>query len=347
MYYKISLDIILRSLIALITSFLICYIIFPIIIKILISYKVNQVVRNDGPKTHIIKNSTPTIGGIIILISVFISTILWARIDNKFIILLLSGTLYFGCLGLYDDYLKLKSHNSKGLNVKTKFLAQIFFACFISFYLFIFPVNKEFSTIVLIPFFKNYLIQLSYLYYMLLLIIIIGSSNAVNLTDGLDGLAVGNVTIIACIFSIIAYLTGTFHFAQLLHIIYIPQIREISVFLLSIVGASLGFLWYNSYPAEIFMGDTGSLFLGGVIGMTALFIKQELLLIILGGVFVVETMSVMLQVFCYKKLGRRIFKMAPLHHHFELQGVHEIKITIRFWILGIICAILSLISIFI
>jgi phospho-N-acetylmuramoyl-pentapeptide-transferase len=271
---------------------------------------------------------------------------MWANLSNLFIIWLFIGTIYFGCLGFYDDYLKFKKNNSKGISVKNKILVQIIFSSIFSFYLFCFPVNKYFTTLVIIPFFKNYIVHFSFLYYILTIIIIVGSSNAVNLTDGLDGLAIGNVIIVACTFVIITYCSGIFELAKTLHIIYIAQCQEISIYLLSIVGAGLGFLWYNSYPAEIFMGDTGSLFLGGILGMISLFLKQELLLIILGGVFVIESISVILQVYYYKYTGgNRIFKMAPLHHHFELLGLHETKITIRFWIIGIILSMLSLISI--
>jgi phospho-N-acetylmuramoyl-pentapeptide-transferase len=311
------------------------------------NYQVKQIIRHDGPNTHIIKNTTPTIGGLVIVISVVISTMLWAKLNNKFIIWFLIGTLYFGGLGFYDDYLKFKRKNSKGLVAKQKILLQIAFAIALSCYLFFFPVNKYFATLVMIPFVKNSFVQLYFLYYILIIVIIVGSSNAVNLTDGLDGLAIGNVIIVACTFAIITYFSDICNITKFLHIIYIEQCQEMSIYLLSIVGAGLGFLWYNAYPAEIFMGDTGSLVLGGVLGMTSVFLKQEFLLIIVGGVFVIESISVILQVVFYKiSGGNRIFKMAPLHHHFELLGLHEIKITIRFWIIGIILAILALILVY-
>ncbi|MDR0915441.1 MAG: phospho-N-acetylmuramoyl-pentapeptide-transferase [Endomicrobium sp.] len=346
LYSVLSFNIILKSLSALVISFVICYTLFPLIIKTFRNYKVKQIIRHDGPSTHIMKKTTPTIGGIVIIISVIISTVLLADLNNKFIIWFLIGTIYFGCLGFFDDYLKYKRNSSKGISAKHKMLIQIVFASCVACYLFFFPVNLYFATLVVIPFFNNLFIQLSFLYYILAIIIIVGSSNAVNLTDGLDGLAIGNVIIVAFTFSIITYCSGIFDITKVLHIVYISQCQEISIYLMSIVGAGLGFLWYNSYPAEIFMGDTGSLFLGGVLGMTSLFLKQELLLVIVGGVFVIEAISVLLQVYFYKQTcGKRIFKMAPLHHHFELLGLNETKITIRFWIIGIILAVFSLISI--
>jgi phospho-N-acetylmuramoyl-pentapeptide-transferase len=329
---------------AILTSLLICFIAGAYIIRWLTKFKINQIVRTDGPTTHIIKNGTPTMGGLIILLSVLASTLLWAKLDNRFIIWLLIGTFWLAFLGFCDDYLKLKKRNSKGLSAKNKLLGQTIFAATIAVYLRFFPPNLEFATLVNIPFLKNFFINFSFLYILFVIVIVVGSSNAVNLTDGLDGLAIGNITIVAFTLALFAYFAGHFQIANYLKIVNISGAGEISVFLFAVVGAGLGFLWYNSHPAEIFMGDTGSLFLGGVLGITAVFIKQEFILVLLGGVFVAEALSVLVQVFYYRKTKKRVFKMAPIHHHFEMLGVSESKVSIRFWIVGIILAILSIAS---
>ena len=329
---------------AVLTSLLICFIIGPYIIGKLRKFKIKQVVRSDGPKTHLVKNGTPTMGGLIILLSVITSTLLWTKLDNRFIIWLLTGTVWLGFLGFCDDYLKLKKENSDGLSAKAKLFGQIIFATSLVAYLSFFPSNPDFATLVNVPFLKNFFINFSFLYTVFAIIIVVGSSNAVNLTDGLDGLAIGNITIVAFTLALFAYFSGHFQIANYLKIIHVSGAGEISVFLFAVVGTGLGFLWYNSHPAEIFMGDTGSLFLGGVLGMTSVFIKQELILVLLGGVFVVEALSVLMQVFYYKRTKKRILKMAPIHHHFELLGLSEAKVTMRFWIVGIILAILSFAS---
>jgi phospho-N-acetylmuramoyl-pentapeptide-transferase len=329
---------------AILTSLLICFIVAPYIIKELTNFKIKQIVRNTGPITHLTKSDTPTMGGLIILLSVIVSTLLWVKLQNRFIIWLLIGALWFGFLGFCDDYLKLKKKNSKGLSAREKFLGQVVFATFLAIYLVFFPSNPKFATLINVPFFKNFFINLSFLYAMLVIVIIVGSSNAVNLTDGLDGLAIGNISIVAFTLALFAYFAGHFQIANYLKIINVSGAGEISIFLFAVLGAGLGFLWYNSYPAEVFMGDTGSLFLGGVLGMSSVFIKQELILVLLGGVFVIEALSVLMQIFYYKSTKKRIFKMAPIHHHFEILGLSEIKVTIRFWIIGIILAILSVAS---
>jgi phospho-N-acetylmuramoyl-pentapeptide-transferase len=329
---------------AILTSLLFCFIFGPYIIKKLSKFKIKQIIRSSGPVTHLGKSGTPTMGGLIIILSVITSTFLWARIDNRFIIWLLISSVWLGFLGFCDDYLKFKKENSKGLSVKGKFFGQIIFAIVIAIYLNFFPSNLEFSTLVNIPFLKSFFIDFSFLYTIFVIIIIVGSSNAVNLTDGLDGLAIGSIVIVAFTLALFAYFAGHFQIANYLKIINVSGSGEISIFLFTIVGAGLGFLWYNSHPAEIFMGDTGSLFLGGILGIVSIFIKQELILIILGGVFIAEALSVIIQIYYYKKTNKRIFKMAPLHHHFEMLGFSETKITIRFWIIGIILAIFSFAS---
>ncbi|MDR2676459.1 MAG: phospho-N-acetylmuramoyl-pentapeptide-transferase [Endomicrobium sp.] len=321
-----------------------CFIACPYIINKLSSFKVKQIIRSDGPVMHLNKNKTPTMGGFIIMLSVLISSIVWTKINNRFIIWLLVGSLWFSFLGFYDDYLKLKKKNSKGLSVKKKLFGQIIFSAVFAIYLFFFPQNYEFATLVNVPFLKSCFLNFYFLYTIFVVIIIVGSSNAVNLTDGLDGLAIGNIIIVAFSLALFAYFSGHLNIANYLKIINVSGSGEISIFLFAIVGAGLGFLWYNSHPAEVFMGDTGSLFLGGVLGMAAILIKQEFILAILGGVFIVEAFSVAIQLYYYRKTKKRIFKMAPLHHHFEILGISETKVTIRFWIASIVLAILSFAS---
>ncbi|MDR1511579.1 MAG: phospho-N-acetylmuramoyl-pentapeptide-transferase [Endomicrobium sp.] len=342
--FKIFQYITFRSGGAVLTSFLICLISGPHIINKLSNFKIKQVIRTDGPRIHFKKNDTPTMGGILIFLSVIISTLLWARLDNRFIIWLLIGTAWFVFLGFYDDYLKIKKKNPKGLSKKEKLFGQVFFSVLLATYLNFFPPNSEFTTLVNVPFFKKNFINLHFLYTFLVIIIVVGSSNAVNLTDGLDGLAVGNIIIAAFTLALFAYFAGHSHIANYLKIINVTGAGEISIFLFAVVGSCLGFLWYNSHPAEIFMGDTGSLFLGGILGITSVFIKQEIILAFVGGVFFIEVLSVFIQIFYYKRTKKRIFKMAPIHHHFEMLGIPETKVTIRFWITGIILAIFSFAS---
>jgi phospho-N-acetylmuramoyl-pentapeptide-transferase len=326
------------------TSLLICFLFGPPIIRKLKELKVGQTVRTDGPSTHHCKNGTPTMGGLIIILSIVVSCLLWARFDNRFIIWFLCGVLWFGFLGFLDDYLKLTKKNSKGLSAVGKLFGQTIFAASLAAYLSVFPSNPEFATLVDIPYLKDFFVNLSFFYIVFVIVVIVGSSNAVNLTDGLDGLAIGNIAVAAFTLALFAYFAGHFQIANYLKIIPVQGAGEITVFLFAVLGAGLGFLWYNAHPAEVFMGDTGSLSLGSILGMTAVFIKQELILVILGGVFVAEAMSVLMQVFYYKRTKKRIFKMAPLHHHYEMLGISETKVTIRFWIVGIILAILSFTS---
>ena len=329
---------------AILTSLIITFLIAPAIIRNLKKYKIGQVVRDDGPKTHQIKAGTTTMGGIIILLSLLVSTVLWARLDNHFILWLIAATIYFGMIGFFDDYLKLVKKNPKGLSAKKKLLFQSIFAIGVIAYLYFYPTNEQFATSLNIPYLKTTFIELSFLYFVLIFLVIVGSSNAVNLTDGLDGLATGNIIIAAVTLAIFSYLIGHSHISSYLKVPYVAGAGEISVFLMALFGSGLGFLWYNSYPAEIFMGDTGSLCLGGLLGLTAVFIKQELILFILGGIFVAEALSVMIQVSVFKRTQKRVFRMAPLHHHFELGGLAETKVTIRFWIIGIVLAIISIAS---
>lgn len=326
-----------RSVMAVITSLIISYFIAPPLIRFLRNKKAGQPIRQDGPNTHQSKTGTPTMGGIIMIFSVFLSTLLWARLDNLLVWICVFSMLGFGFIGFLDDYLKLIKKNPKGLSGKYKIIGQLVISLLVIFVLyFLIP------TTLYVPFFAEPVLDLGIFFIPFGLLVLIGSSNAVNLTDGLDGLAIGLSLLVAATFAVFAYLTGHKIIAEYLKIPFIPTSSEITVFLSTLGGAGLGFLWYNSHPAEIFMGDTGSLFLGGTLGTCAVILKKEILLLIVGGIFVVEALSVILQVFYYKKTGKRIFKMAPLHHHFELTGWHENKVIIRFWIIGLILALFGL-----
>ena len=331
-----------RSVGALITALLVSYLISVPIIKKLKKYKINQQIRDDGPKTHFDKRGTPTMGGIIIILSILISSILWARLDNRFIIICLISVVFLGAIGFCDDYLKLVKKNPKGLSGKKKLFFQFLLGLGIAIYLYFNPSNSAYTTAVDVPFMKNCFVNFGILYILFGAVVIVGASNAVNLTDGLDGLAIGLIMLSALSYMVFAYLAGHIKFSSYLGIISVTGSGELVVFLSALVGAGLGFLWYNSYPAEVFMGDTGSLCLGGIIGIISVLVKQELLLVVVGGVFVVEALSVILQVFSFRFRGKRIFKMAPIHHHFELCGWPETKVVIRFWIIGIILVLVAL-----
>ncbi|MBN1823176.1 MAG: phospho-N-acetylmuramoyl-pentapeptide-transferase [Endomicrobiales bacterium] len=329
---------------AILTSLVFSFIVGPYLIDYLKKLKIGQTIRTDGPQAHLAKSGTPTMGGLMILVSMVISTLLWARLDNRFIIVALVCTVWLGLIGFWDDYLKLVKKNPKGLNPQAKMAGQMLLAIGVATYLWMFPPNPEFISKVNIPYLKSTFIELSFLYILLVIVIIVGSSNAVNLTDGLDGLAIGNLSIAAITLSLFAYFAGHMKIAQYLRVVPVPGAGELTVFLGAMLGAGLGFLWFNSYPAQVFMGDTGSLFLGGALGVTAIFIKQELILVVIGGVFVAEALSVIIQVYSFRRFGRRVFKMAPLHHHFELCNLSETKVTVRFWIIGIILSLVALAS---
>jgi len=330
---------------AVITSFLLSLIFGPYIIKELRAYKIGQIQRTDGPKTHLAKNGTTTMGGIIIFLTMLVSTLLWARMDNRFVLLLLFTTVVLTFTGWFDDYIKLVKKNPNGAPSSFKFSLQIFTALVVAVYLAVNPPNPNYAYTLLIPYTKEVFIGLGALYSALVMLVIIGSSNAVNLTDGMDGLATGCIVFTALTFAAISYCSGNAGIASYFKIIYVEGAGEITVFLSSMIGACLGFLWFNAHPAEVFMGDTSSLFLGGTIGVAAVCTKQELLLPIAGGIFVVETLSVILQMASYKfRNKKRIFLMAPLHHHFELKGIPEEQLTVRFWIIGIMLMLLALSS---
>lgn len=324
-----------------ITAFVLSLILGPVVIKKLAILNIGEKVhRPDAPSLypyHQHKEGTPTMGGILIIGTVAISTLLWANLSNRFILLCLLGTIWLGLIGFADDYIKLK-WRSKGLRAATKLLGQFAIGLFIGIILYMDP---EFQNTVSLPFFKNLILNLGVFYILFVILVIIASSNAVNITDGLDGLAIGCIIIIAITYGVMSYITGHINFSQYLNVFFHPQAGELLVFCSAILGGGLGFLWFNSHPATIFMGDTGSLALGGAIGMISIFIKKEILLVLVGGIFVWETITVLLQILFFKWKGKRIFLMAPVHHHFQLKGWAESKITVRFWIIAIILSLLA------
>ncbi len=329
-----------RAAYAAVTALFISFLLGPGLIRFLRRKKAGQEIRSDGPRSHLSKSGTPTMGGVLIIISVLLSVFLWQDLSNRYTWIVLGSLTAYGLIGFLDDYLKVFRKNPQGLKAWTKFTLQMTVS--LVFVLIIYATRHEYTTLLYIPFFKNPVADLSWAYIPIAVIYLTGTSNMVNLTDGLDGLAIGLVIFIVLAFSLLAYLTGRADYAAYLQIPYIIGSGELTVPCFALVGASIGFLWFNAHPAEIFMGDTGSIALGGVIGVVSLLLKKEVLLVIIGGVFVLEMLSVVIQVVSYKLTSKRVFKMAPLHHHFELKGWDESKVVIRFWILGGLFAILSL-----
>ncbi len=332
-----------RSAGAFLSALIIAWTIGPGMIRWLRSKKA-QGLRQDTPATHQAKSGTPAMGGLIIFLAFGISSLLWARVHDRFVLLFFAVCAVLAFIGFADDYLKTVARRKDGLSPSLKMGAQLFLAFGVAAYLYMDPPNMTFSTQVIIPYSKQWILNLGALYVPFAMMVLVGASNAVNLADGLDGLACGTVVISALTYSLLAYLAGNMRFAEYLRIIPVPGAGELMVVLAALIGACLGFLWFNAHPAEVFMGDTGSLFLGGAIGLAALIVKQELLLIIVGGIFVAEALSVLMQVYAFRMHKRRIFKMAPLHHHFEMLGWPESKVTIRFWILAIVLALAALAS---
>lgn len=330
-----------RTSLAAMTALVVTFIIAPCIIRWLQRISMTQQIRDDGPKTHYSKAGTPTMGGIIIILSITISVLMWGNFKNVYIWIMMVSLLGFGFVGFLDDYLKAVKKNPKGLKPCYKFGFQLVLAFAIGIFLYANP-KDPYNTILSIPFFKKWLFDLGYFYIPFSVFVIVGSSNAVNLTDGIDGLAIGLVAIAVFANVALVYVSGHAQFARYLQVLYLPGIGELTVFCGAMLGASLGFLWYNSHPAEVFMGDVGSLSLGGALGTLAVITKHEIVLAVVGGIFVIETISVVMQVASFKLTGRRIFKMAPIHHHFELKGWPEPKVIVRFWIAGIILALFSL-----
>ena len=332
-----------RAALATITAFVITIILAPWVIGILKKASCTQYVRIDGPKTHLNKTGTPTMGGLLIIFSVVMSVAMWADMSNKYILIMLAAIVGFGLIGLADDYLKAIKRDSKGLRGWYKFGAQIILALAIGILFYYDQTDLNFSMLS-IPFFKRWMIDLGWFYIPFAILVIVGSSNAVNLTDGIDGLAIGLVAIACLANGALVYISGHAGFSKYLHVLFLPGTGELTVFCGAMFGASLGFLWFNSYPAEVFMGDVGALGIGGALGTLAVITKHEIVLAVVGGIFVMETISVIIQVLSFKLTGKRVFKMAPIHHHFEEKGWHESKVIVRFWIVGIILALLSLAS---
>lgn len=322
------------------TAFMICFVLGPFVIRKLAAMQIGQVIQTDGPQTHLGKQGTPTMGGILILFSVFMATVLWGSLSNHYVAILLLTLLLFGAIGFVDDYLMQVKKRNMGFTAKGKFSIQVVCGLVISLLIFLSP---DFHTTLTIPFFKDFSPDLGIWYIPFACLVIVGTSNAVNLTDGLDGLAIGPYIVASVTYMFFAYVAGHTQFAQYLHVRHIMSAGELSVVCGILAGAGLGFLWFNAHPAQIFMGDSGSIPLGAILGTIAVVVKQEILLLIVGGLFVIEALSVIIQVGYFKiTKGKRIFRMAPLHHHFELKGWHESKVIVRFWIISITLALISL-----
>jgi len=328
-----------RTIYAMITALIVCFVLGPWIIRKLESLQARQVIRTDGPESHLQKEGTPTMGGVMILAAVVIPTLLWADLTNHYVWVVMFITIGYGLIGFVDDYKKVVEKSPKGLSARQKMFWQVMLAAAVGVFLFIKP---GFSEQLFFPFFKRFHPDLWIWFIPFVTLVIVGASNAVNLTDGLDGLAIGPVTINAATYMLFAYVAGHATLSAYLQIPRVVGAGELAIVCGAMVGAGLGFLWFNSYPAEVFMGDVGSLSLGGTLGTIAVLTKQEILLVIVGGVFVVEALSVIFQVGSYKFRGKRIFRMAPIHHHFELKGVAEPKIIVRFWIITIILALVAI-----
>ncbi len=326
---------------AFLTALLLGLLLGPVLIRKLEALKARQVIRDDGPRSHLQKAGTPTMGGVLILLAVLASTLLWAQLNNHFVWLALLTTLAMGAVGFVDDYLKLSRANSVGLRPRQKLLWQVLIGLLVGGYIYLFP-SDMFTTRLAIPFVKRWMPELGVLYIAFAMFVIVGTSNAVNLTDGLDGLAIVPTLMAAATLTLLAYTAGHAAIARYLQVIFVKGASELPVFGAAVVGASLAFLWWNAHPAQVFMGDTGSLALGAALAIVALVTKNELILVVAGGCFVVEALSVIIQVFWYKRTGRRIFRMAPIHHHYELNGLPEPKIIVRFWIVSFVLQVIAL-----
>lgn len=342
-FFNVFRYITVRTALAGITAFLICLIFGPWVIKMLNKYQIGEEISPDGPASHLEKRGTPSMGGILIIGATIIPAFLWGDLSNTYVRLAMSTMLLFGLLGFWDDFLKIKRTKSKGLIIRHKLFFQIGISAAIGFILIYLGFTGEFSLHLSLPFFKKWFPYFGWFYLPWIMLILVGSSNSVNLADGLDGLAIGLTLISSSAFIVLCYVVGRADWSEFLNIVRVPAAAELTVFAGAMAGACLGFLWFNCHPAQIFMGDAGALSLGGTIGIIAILIKQEFLLFMVAGVFILEAISVLLQVSYFKLTGgKRIFKMAPLHHHFELIGWSEEKIVIRFWIAGIVFALFSL-----
>lgn len=331
----------LRAILGVITALTISLLVGPVMIRRLSFHQIGQAVRDDGPQSHLSKKGTPTMGGALILVAIMISTLLWGDLSNRYVWVVIGVTFIFGAVGWVDDYRKVVEKNSRGLPGRWKYFWQSiggFTAAAFLFYTATVPAETE----LIVPFFKDVGIQLGMFYIIFAYFVIVGTSNAVNLTDGLDGLAILPTVLVGAALGIFAYLSGHTVFSSYLNIPYLPGAGELVVFCGAIVGAGLGFLWFNTYPAQVFMGDVGALALGAALGVVAVIVRQEFVLFIMGGVFVMETVSVILQVASFKLTGKRIFRMAPIHHHFELKGWPEPRVIVRFWIITVILVLIGL-----
>ena len=329
----------LRAILSIITALLISLILGPLIIRKFSTNNLSENIREDGPKSHKSKAGTPTMGGLLILSSVILSSVIWSDLQNKYILYLIFTTLMFAVIGFLDDYAKLKKN--KGISAKKKLLYQIFAAGIISITMFSL-IETQAEQQLIIPFFKDAVFNLGIFFIPLTMLVIISSSNAVNLTDGLDGLAIMPIVLVSGAFGIFAYLSGNINFSEYLLIPYINNAGEITIFIAAVIGSGLGFLWFNTYPAQVFMGDVGALSLGAAVGLMAVIVRQEIILIIMGGIFVIEALSVIIQVLSFKYRKKRVFLMAPFHHHFEQKGWAEPKVVVRFWIISFILVLVGL-----
>ena len=330
-----------RAIMSVLTALVLSLVFGPMMIRKLSQYNIGQTVRDDGPSTHFSKVGTPTMGGALILFAVVVSTLLWMDLSNRYLWVTLFVTISFGCIGWYDDYQKLVNKDPRGMGSKLKFLSQSAAGFVAAYWLYASstsPAELQF----IVPLFKNVAFNLGWLFIPLAWFVIVGTSNAVNLTDGLDGLAILPVVMVAGGLGVFSYMSGNTNFSEYLNVPYLVGSGEMIIFCAALVGAGLGFLWFNAYPAQVFMGDIGALSLGAALGVLAVIVRQEIVLVIMGGLFVVETLSVIIQVASFKLVGRRVFKMAPLHHHFELKGWPEPRVIVRFWIISFILVIIGL-----
>ena len=333
----------LRAILGTITALVLSLVIGPYMIRKLSGYNIGQNIRDDGPQSHLSKAGTPTMGGALILIAIAISTLLWSDLSSSKVWVVLAVTLSFGLIGGIDDYKKLVYGNSKGLSARVKYFWQTLFGLLAAYFIFV-NAKTPVETTLIIPFLKDVLIPLGWGFVIFAYLVIVGSSNAVNLTDGLDGLAIMPTVMVAGALGVFSYLTGHLNFSSYLGIPYVAGVGELTIFCGALVGAGLGFLWFNTYPAQVFMGDVGALALGAALGVVAIYVRQELVLVIMGGIFVMETVSVILQVASFKLTGKRIFRMAPIHHHFELKGWPEPRVIVRFWIITVVLVLIGLAS---
>ncbi len=335
-----------RSSYAAVTALLICFIFGNWIIEKLEALQIGETIDTDGPAHHQKKAGTPTMGGVLVLAAIIIPTLLWGDLTNRYVQLALMGTVWMGAIGFVDDYLKVVKKRPKGMIGRFKLVGQVSYGLILGAVIVFGGENGSVVTSTSIPFFKDVMIPFGWFYIPLVILVVTGASNAVNLADGLDGLAIGLSALAFAGFAVIAYLSGHSVFAEYLNLLYLPQVGELTVYCAAVIGAGIGFLWFNAHPARIFMGDTGSLALGGALGTVAILVKKEFLLVVIGGVFVIEALSVLLQVMWFRRTGgQRLFRMAPLHHHFELAGWSETQVVVRFWIIGILLLLVGMSSI--